>query len=100
MPLISPQKFIAAAALSVCVANIATAAAIPGELSVSQSVTSAGATSSQIPIPALPCAGGLEPKLVLSYSSQGVNNGLGLGWSIGGFSTIARGSKTLEVECA
>jgi RHS repeat-associated protein len=73
---------------------------IPGELKITHSVSAAGASVASIPIPTLPGAGGLEPKLLLSYSSQNGNIGFGLGWALNGYSTIVRGSKTRDVDGA
>jgi RHS repeat-associated protein len=73
---------------------------IPGELPITHSVSAAGASVASIPIPTLPGAGGLKPKLLLSYSSQDGNMGFGLGWSLNGYSTIARGSNTRDVDGA
>src|SRR5271156_2407936 len=71
---------------------------MPGQLPITHSVSAAGASVASIPIPTLPGAGGLEPKLVLSYSSQSGNVGFGLGWSLNGYSTIVRGSETRYVD--
>jgi RHS repeat-associated protein len=71
---------------------------MPGQLPMTHSVSSAGASTASIPIPTLPGAGGLEPKLILSYSSQSGNVGFGLGWTLNGYSTIVRGSETRDVD--
>jgi hypothetical protein len=42
------HRFIAAAALSLCLASVTIAAVIPGELGVTQSVTAAGAATNVI----------------------------------------------------
>lgn len=88
---------LAAATLGVLGAR---AAELPGDLQLIQTVTPAGAASAAIPIPILPGAGSLEPRLVLSYSSQAGNSGVGLGWALAGYPTIVRGSKTREVDGA
>jgi hypothetical protein len=84
--------------LVLCIAKTAVAGAIPGELPITHSVSGTGASVASIPIPTLPGAGGLEPKLLLSYSSQDGNTGFGLGWSLNGYSTLVRGSKTRDVD--
>ena len=38
---------------------------------------------------------GLEPRVALSYSSEGRNGFVGVGWSVSGFSTIQRTNKGL-----
>ena len=59
---------------------------VPGSFSVSE----AGAASYSIDIEVPPGTGGVEPKLSLSYSSQGGNGLLGMGWSLSGLSSIGR----------
>ncbi|MGA9801735.1 MAG: RHS repeat-associated core domain-containing protein [Terriglobales bacterium] len=81
-----------------CTAKTVLANDVPGRLPITHSVSSAGASVASIPIPTLPGAGGLEPKLLLSYSSQNGNTGFGLGWSLNGYSTIVRGSETRDVD--
>ena len=61
-------------------------ASTPGEFSVS----STGAASYSVPIVVPPGTAGLEPKLSLNYSSQGRNGLLGVGWMIGGLSSLHR----------
>ncbi len=53
-------------------------------------VNASGAATYSIPIQAPPGVAGLEPKLSLEYSSQAPNSALGMGWSLGGLSTITR----------
>jgi hypothetical protein len=60
----------------------AASAATAGEV-----ILSTGAFSQLIPIE-VPAFHGLEPKLALSYSSQGGNGLVGAGWSLGGIGTI------------
>jgi hypothetical protein len=48
-----------------------------------------GSFSHSIPIE-VPGFRGLEPKIALSYSSEGRNGFVGVGWGLSGFSTIQR----------
>lgn len=57
---------------------------IPGEFSVSES----GAATYTIPISVPPGVAGLEPKLALTYNSQGGNGLLGVGRSVAFQSSI------------
>jgi RHS repeat-associated protein len=72
----------------------ANAGTLPGELGVSN----AGAATYSIPIEVPPGTAGLKPSLSLSYSSQGTNGPLGLGWSLSGLSSIHRCGQTIAQD--
>lgn len=63
---------------------------LPGQFAVNQ----IGAATYTVPIDVPPGAGGMQPKLSLTYNSQGADEQLGVGWSIGGLSTISRCPQT------
>ena len=67
------------------------AGSLPGGLSVGNG----GAASYSIPLPVPPGTGGMAPALSLNYSSNGGNGFVGLGWALGGLSTIYRCAKTI-----
>ncbi|MBC3930028.1 GBS Bsp-like repeat-containing protein, partial [Undibacterium sp. CY21W] len=70
------------------------AGTLPGSLDVNKN---GGATYSMaIDVP--PGTGGLQPQLTLNYDSQGNNSVLGLGWSLGGLSSIHRCGKTIAQD--
>jgi hypothetical protein len=54
------------------------------------SVSASGLPSYSFPISVPPGIAGVEPKLALGYSGVRVNGPLGVGWSIQGYSVIAR----------
>ena len=62
------------------------------------SVNDAGSATYNIPITISPGTGGVEPKLALTYNSQGGDGLLGTGWSMQGLSVISRSTKTLEQD--
>ncbi len=70
------------------------AGTLPGELSVSNS----GTANYGIAIVVPPGTAGLQPNLSLNYSSNGQNGLLGLGWSLGGLSSIHRCGKTIAQD--
>ena len=73
----------------------ATAATVPGAIPGSFGVSESGAATYGIPIAVPPGTAGMEPKLSLDYASQRGNGIVGVGWSIGGLSAIARCSQTI-----
>ncbi|MBE7442059.1 MAG: VCBS repeat-containing protein [Flavobacteriales bacterium] len=60
----------------------------------SHAVTPFGAANYTIPLKLPPGTSSLMPELSISYSSQGGNAELGMGWNINGLSAISRVSKT------
>jgi len=70
------------------------AGTLPGNLSV----TPNGAATYSIPLEVPPGTAGMQPKISLDYNSQAGNGMLGMGWSLGGFSTIHRCSKTIAQD--
>lgn len=67
---------------------------LPGQLTVSPS----GAASYSLPIEVPPGTAGLKPSLSLNYSSQAGNGFFGLGWSLGGLSSIHRCGQTIAQD--
>lgn len=61
-------------------------------------VDEAGTATYSIPILTAPGSGGVAPLISLDYSSQGGNTEVGLGWSIGGMSSITRCGQTLAQD--
>lgn len=66
--------------------------ATAGEFRVDES----GAATYSVPLYVVPGTAGVAPQLSLSYSSQGGYGPLGMGWSLGGMSSITRCRATRE----
>jgi RHS repeat-associated protein len=61
-------------------------------------VTDGGAAAYGVQLIIVPGTAGLQPSLGISYSSQGGNGLMGLGWSLQGLSAITRTSQTLAQD--
>lgn len=70
------------------------AGTLPGDLNVGED----GAATYAIPIVVPPGTAGMMPELSLNYSSNGSNAMAGLGWSLGGLSTLHRCPKTIAQD--
>ncbi|MFC3812836.1 RHS repeat-associated core domain-containing protein [Lacihabitans lacunae] len=84
--------------LFVSVFSVDAQTTVPGDnfgyTSGSFQVNEAGAATYNIPFVIPPGTAGLQPSIGISYSSQGGNSFVGLGWTLNGLSTITRSSKT------
>ena len=70
------------------------AATIEGEADV----TRTGAATYRIPLWTPPGRNGIEPHLALSYGSEKSEGLVGVGWSLGGFSSIQRCARTIAQD--
>jgi RHS repeat-associated protein len=75
-----------------------TAITVPGHTAGKFQVGESGEAIYSIPISTVAGTAGLEPKLALTYSSQGYNSLLGIGWSLSGLSAITRCPATLAQD--
>ena len=71
---------------------------IVGELPGEFTVNNLGAAGYTVPLSVSPGTAGVEPKLSISYSSQGGNGALGVGFALSGLSTITRVSTSLAQD--
>ena len=71
---------------------------VSGHTSGQFAVNDGGSATYSIPITISPGTGGVEPKLALTYSSQGGGGLVGQGWSLQGLSVISRSTQTLEQD--
>ena len=61
-------------------------------------VTETGAATYSIPLSLPPATAGVAPQVGLTYSSQGGEGILGMGWNISGLSAIARCPKSIAID--
>lgn len=66
---------------------------VAGEIPIQSSVKPNGAVSYNVPIDIYPGINGFQPNISLDYSSIGGNGTVGVGWGVGGLSTIFRTTK-------
>ena len=76
------------------------AQALVGSTPASFQVTPTGAATYRIPIAVPPGTRGMQPALALAYSSQSGSGIAGVGWSIEGFSLVARCPRTVAQDGA
>jgi len=67
---------------------------VPGSLSISPQ----GTATYTVPIQCPPGTAGMTPTISLAYNSDTVAGASGAGWSVQGFSTITRGTKTIDQD--
>lgn len=70
------------------------AGSLPGALAVAND----GSASYSMALAVPPGTAGMQPNLALNYSGNGGNGMLGLGWSLGGLSSIHRCGKTIAQD--
>ena len=69
-----------------------------GEIPFSSGLSSSGGVTYSIPIVGVPGRNGFQPNISINYNSQGSNDVLGYGWSIGGLSAISRVPKNIYYD--
>jgi len=60
-----------------------------GEILMEQNTTPSGSITYNVPIDIYPGNNKLQPNISLNYNSMGGNGNIGMGWNIGGMSTIS-----------
>lgn len=73
---------------------------VAGSTAGSFRVSESGAAEYRVPIQIPPGIAGMEPKLAITYNSQGRNGPLGVGWNLEGLSVIGRCPRTMAQDGA
>lgn len=68
------------------------------QISYQISTTPSGATTINVPIETYSDPKGLNPNIMITYNSMGINGALGMGWNITGLSNIQRVNKTIYYD--
>lgn len=79
-------------------ASLTATGEVAGSIPGSATVDPSGAVTYSIGIPVAPGSAGMQPTLVLQYSSQGGRGIVGTGWSLSGFSTIHRCPASIVID--
>lgn len=74
------------------------AAEVPGSLPGGFNVDNRGGAGYSIPLQVVPGIGGVEPSLSLDYHSLAGDGYVGVGWSLGGLSSISRAGTNTFLE--
>ena len=69
-----------------------------GEIPVASSVTLTGAVAYSVPIAVSPGRRGFQPQLSVTYNSLAGNGVMGVGWSVGGLSSITRVGRSIYYD--
>lgn len=75
-----------------------TATLVPGSTAGEFSVSPSGAATYSVPIAVPPGVAGVAPQVSLSYSSQGGNGMMGIGWDLDAASAITRCPRTTATD--
>ncbi len=69
-----------------------------GEIPLASSVTPTGAVAYSVPIAVSPGRRGFQPQLSVTYNSLAGNGVMGVGWSVGGLSSITRVGRSIYYD--
>lgn len=69
-----------------------------GVIPINSQVTPSGGLVYNVPISCVPVRSGIAPSVSIAYNSQGGNDIVGYGWSIGGLSSITRVPRSMYYD--
>lgn len=95
---VANRQALFAAMVTLCCLDSVFGDEVIGRVTGSVDVTATGAATYTIPIEVPAAANGLAPEINLRYHSQSLEGLAGFGWSLSGFSKIARCKSTVAVD--
>ena len=69
-----------------------------GEIPMTSAVSPVGAITYNVPVEVYPGQRNMQPQISISYNNRAENSILGVGWGIGGLSSINRGSRSMYYD--
>lgn len=94
----NPGRVLGLMCSAMLIVGVRASEAGPMSMSGEFAVNEVGAATYTVPVAVPPGMAGMEPKLMLSYNSMSGSGLLGMGWTLGGLTSITRCPRTLDQD--